>query len=151
MGYSYIRLFVGSPSWLVSIAVRAQGRLNLPTARTRVRRLFSLPVIVPAVPFQRIVLLHQVLPSSDRDGLVPKQPIDRLVCNLRRHSGLRSCAALAAPPIHADRDRSMMGPSLSGVLYSPVHAASVHGRALPLFASALAASDWRSVAPHVFS
>lgn len=99
--------------------------------------------------------MYRVLSTSDRDGSVPKQPIDRLGCTLRRHSDLRSCAALAAPPIHADPDRSMMNTSVLVVPYFPVYATlertSVHERALPLFAFALAASDWRSAAPHVLS
>jgi hypothetical protein len=60
-----------------------------------------------------------------------------------------------APPIHADPNRSMMDTSTSASPYFQVYATlgwtSVHELALPLFASALAASDWRSAAPHVLS
>jgi len=96
-----------------------------------------------------------ILSTSDRDRPVPKQCINRLGCSQRRHSDLRSCAAFAAPPIPTDPDHSMMDTSISASPYFQVYATlgwtSVHELALPLFASALAASDWRSAAPHVLS
>ena len=91
-----------------------------------------------------------MLSTSDRD-----RPINRLGCSQRRRSDLRSCAAFAAPLIYADPDRSMMDIPILASPYFQVYATlgrtSVHELALPLFASALASSDWRSAAPHVLS
>lgn len=62
-------------------------------------------------------------------------------------------ALLLLPPIHTDL--WMMDTSIPASPYFQVcvtlGGTSVHELALPLFASALAASDWRSAAPHVLS
>ena len=61
----------------------------------------------------------------------------------------------AAPPIHAEPDRSMRNTSILAPPYFQVCATlertSVHERPLPRSAFALAASDWRAAAPHVLS